>query len=349
LTSRRALALAILTLAGCHSAEVPHLTGGTSSGAGGGTSASSAGTGGATNAGSTGSMTSGSGGSVTPPGGVFVAVGYGGRRVRSTDDGHTWVDDAVLEANGGDDDKLLRTVVPGAGGFVALGWRAMTSPDGKTWVDHGANIGQWLGAAVYGKGQFVAVGGYGLRAVSADGVTWKDHSIDTIASHAADGLVFGDVMGGRYVAVNDSGMRSFSGDGVTWTYAAGATGTMTSHLAFGNGVFLGIGGAAVVTSSDGGATWTDATSLPAAAEGLVFGVSGFTAVGNGHVYSSPDGAIWQDQIVTDLQAGALAYGHGTYVMVTGTARRRSFDTVHWEAPFDDGGNALSWVTFGPAL
>ena len=344
MTSRRTLVLAVVALAGCTHGADPQPAGASSSSSG--STTTSSGTGGAGGATGSGGAT-GTGGAIPLPGGVFVAVGYGGRRVRSTDDGQTWVDDAVLEANGGDDDKLLRTVVSGPSGFVALGWRSMTSPDGKTWTDHGANIGQWLGAAVYGKGQFAAVGGYGLRAVSADGVTWNNHSIDTIASHAADGLAFGDVMGGRFVAANDSGMRSFSTDAVTWTYAAGATGTKTSHLAFGNGVFLGVDGAAVVTSSDGGATWTDATALPVAADGLAFNGVEFAAVADGHLFTSSDGAIWADQGVSGLQGGALAYGHGTYVLVNGSARRRSIDGAHWDPPFDDGGNALSWVTYGP--
>jgi hypothetical protein len=275
-----------------------------------------------------------------------VVVGYGGRRLRSTDDGQTWVDDVQIEANGGDDDALLRTVVWGTPGFVTLGWRSMTSPDGKTWTDHGANIGQWLGAAVYAKGTYVAVGGYGMRAVSADGVTWTDHSIDTTATHPGDGLVYGGVMGGRFVSANDDGARSFSPDGIAWTYATGATGTKTTHLAFGNGIFVGVGGTAVVTSSDGGATWSSAAPLAAAADGLVFGGDHFTAVASGHVFTSPDGASWSDHPVQNLASGPIAYGHDTYVLVSGTALRRSTDGIAWDAPFDHGGNALQWATYG---
>lgn len=311
------------------------------SSSGQGTTSSAGGAGGGHDAGA------GTGGASADPTGVFVAVGYGARRLRSIDDGMTWVDDTSLEPDGGgDDDYLLRTVVWGQPGFVGLGWRSMTSPDGSAWTDHGANIGQWLGGAVYANGQFVAVGGYGMRAVSTDGVTWVNHSIDTIATHAGDGLVYADVMGGRYVSANDNGQRSYSSDALTWTYSTGVTTTLTTHLAFGNGIFLGVGGTAVVTSSDGGTTWTAATSLAVAADGLVYAAGQFTAVASGHVYRSANGTSWVDQPVSGLQGGALAYGHGTYVMVSGSGVQRSTDGVTWQAPVESGINSLQWVTFG---
>jgi hypothetical protein len=278
---------------------------------------------------------------------MFVAVGYGGRRVRSLDGGHTWVDDQELSATGGDDMQLLRTVAWGPPGFVALGWRSMTSGDAKSWTDHGANIGQWLGAVVYAKNTYVAVGGYGMRAVSTDGVTWTDHSIDTIATHAGDALVYADVMGGLFVSANDNGARSYSSDGMTWTYAMGASGATTTHLAFGNGIFLGVGGTAVVTSTDG-ANWTLGAALPASADGLVFGGGHFTAVASGRVFTSQNGASWKDNPVANLPSGPLAYGDGTYVLATNTELRRSSDGIAWDPPYNQGSaNGFSWVTYGP--
>ena len=74
----------------------------------------------------------------TDPPGIFVAVGSGGRHVRSADYGVTWMDDAALPPDAGTGDFIgLRTVVYGNGGFVGLGWRGMTSPDGNVWDDRG--------------------------------------------------------------------------------------------------------------------------------------------------------------------------------------------------------------------
>jgi hypothetical protein len=74
-----------------------------------------------------------------------VAVGYSGRRIRSTDLGLTWTDDQTLENNGGDDPDLFRAVPFGNDVFVAAGWKIFTSPDGKTWQEHTSNAAsQWL-------------------------------------------------------------------------------------------------------------------------------------------------------------------------------------------------------------
>jgi hypothetical protein len=278
---------------------------------------------------------------------VFVAVGYGGRRARSLDGGHTWVDDQALSATGGDDNQLLRTVAWGPPGFVALGWRSMTSSDAKTWTDHGANIGQWLGAVLYAQNTYVAVGGYGMRAVSQDGVSWADNSIDTIATHAGDALVYADVMGGLFVSANDNGALSYSSDGTTWMYAMGASGTTTTHLAFGNGVFVGVSDTTVVTSTDG-QNWTTGASLSASPDGIVFGGGRFTAVAGGHVFTSNNGTSWMDHAVANLPSGPIAYGNGNYVLASNTELRHSSDGIAWDPPYNQGStNGFSWVTYGP--
>jgi hypothetical protein len=284
--------------------------------------------------------------SVDPPG-VFIAVGYGGRTMRSIDDGATWIDDKSLVAQGGDDKYLLRTVVWGNHEFVALGWRVMKSPDGSAWDDHGEVIGQWIGSAVYVNGAYVAIGGYGLRVTSSDALMFQHHDIDTIASHPHDALVFGGDGDGRFVATNDDGKRTYSIDGKTWLAGTGAATIKTSELAFGNGVFLGVGGSDVVVSKDGGATWNAAGQLAAAGQGLVFAQGHFTVLSSGHVFTSVDGITWDDHAVKGITTGALAYGHGTYVLVQGTTRRRSKDGLAWDAPVTGGTNSLEWVTFGP--
>ncbi len=348
--ARRLAVFVASVLVGCGSGEKNPSGGGGSTGGGtAGMGSGSSSSGGSGQGGAGGGSSSGGGGTMKPdPSGVFVAVGYGARRIRSLDDGKTWVDDVSAEMQGGDDDQLLRTVTFGKGTFVALGWRSETSADGKTWDDHGANIGQWLGGAVYANHQFVAVGGYGMRAISSDGVTWMNHSIDTVATHAADGIAFGAAMGGRFVVANDDGVRSSSSDGVTWTAGVGADGTKTTHLAFGNGLFLGVDATSVVTSPDG-ATWTSAATLLAPCDCLVFADGLFRIIADDHVFTSSDGASFVDTPVPGLRCGGLAYGHATYVLAAGTALRRSTDGTTWEMPFDAGGNSFQTVAFGPVL
>ena len=285
--------------------------------------------------------------------GVFVAVGSGGRRARSLDDGKTWVDDASLVASGGDDSDLLRTVAWGGGQFIALGYRVMTSPDGKTWHDYGVNaVNQWFGAVLFANGMYVGQGGYGMRATSPDGVTWTDHGIDadTTAAHPADGLVYTSDSGGQFVAVNDNGMRSYSTDGKTWAFSTGVTTVKTVHLAVGNGIAVGVGTAQVVVSTDGGATWSTSAQLGASTGGIVFAQGQFTATAAGHVYVSTDGTKWTDHAMANFNGQQITYGHGTYVNVDANGNlNRSTDGITWTAgTAASSSNGFVTVTFGPS-
>jgi len=281
--------------------------------------------------------------------GVFVAVGLGGRRIRSTNDGVSWTDDVQLEANGGDDKDLLRTVIWGNGQFVALGYHTITSPDGKTWTDHGLNaIDQWIGGAVYAQGQYVGLGGSGLRGTSPDAVAWTDHFIDSTASHTGDGVLY-EPDHDRLVGVNDNGQRSSSTNGKTWVYSTGVTGTATSELAYGNGVLVSLGGTAVVLSTDGGATWTAGATLASSCQGLIFAQGHFTALANGRVFTSTDGKTWTSHTEANATVGEIAYGHGTYILLSGFSLSRSTDGLAWSQPVTVPGttNYLEWVAFGP--
>lgn len=278
-------------------------------------------------------------------GGVFVAVGYGGRTVRSIDDGKTWIDDQSLVASGGDDAYLLRTVLFANHQFVALGWRRMTSPDGKTWTDGGTiKNTNWFGSAVWDGAQFVGVGGYGMRATSVDAVTWLHHSIDTIASHGKNGLAMGT---GAFVSCNDSGIRAHSADGKTWALSTGSA-TTSGQVVFGNGVFVAFGGTTVLRSTDSGATFQSVATLSAPVSGLVFAQGHFTALANGHVFTSQDGTTWKDDVVAGDQRGPVAFGHGYYVRIgAGGVRMRSVDARVWTDPTPNGpSNHLEMVAFG---
>jgi hypothetical protein len=307
----------------------------TSSSAGGGASTSSSGAGGA-------------GGAAVDPPGTFVAVGYGGRRIRSTDDGVTWTDDVSLNPAGGDDNDLLRTITWGNGLFVAAGWRIMTSPDGVTWNDTppDAFSQNWIGQMAYGEASFVGLGGYGSRVSSPDAVTWKQHSIDTTASHPQGGLAF--AKGKGFVSINDSGDVSHSADGATWAFPGTSMGGGAHLVAHGNGLFLAISDVGVNTSTDG-VTWAGPAPFATMdVRSLLFAQGHFTVISPEHVYTSTDGAAWVDHDAKGLFIYHAAYGHGAYVAFDGTKTRRSTDGLTWSDPVDLGGkNSLERVVFGP--
>ncbi|MCX4242558.1 hypothetical protein OEB96_18155 [Paraliomyxa miuraensis] len=160
-----------------------------------------------------------------PPGDpVTIAVGYGGMRVRSLDDGQTWQDYAQLIPNGGDDMDLLRGAAFGEGRFVAVGWRIFSSPDGATWTEHDNPTGQWYGAAAHGNGIFMAVGGGGYCARSDDGQAWEactDATDDGGFTHVRS-LLFLD---GLFYTADANGVLRSTPDGEQWTVVDPSFGT----------------------------------------------------------------------------------------------------------------------------
>jgi hypothetical protein len=324
-------------------------SGGAASSTADATTAGSGGSGGASSA-SAGSTTGsgGAGGAEVEPSGTFVAVGYGGRRIRSTDDGQTWTDDVSLNDAGGDDNDLLRTIAWGNGLFVAAGWRIMTSPDGVTWKDTPPDSFKqnWIGQMVHGAGAYVGLGGYGSRVSSPDAVTWTQHSIDTTASHPQGGISF--AQGKGFVSINDSGDISHSTDGVAWTYP-GTNVTGGAHaVTYGNGLFLAVSDAGIFTSTEG-TTWSGPAPFATMdVRSLLFAQGHFTIISPEHVYTSSDGASWLDHDAKGLFIYHAAYGHGTYVAFDGTKTRHSADGLTWTDPVDLGGkNSLERVAFGP--
>ena len=189
------------------------------------------GTGGGGSGGSAGTLalagSGGQGGAATQPTGkpTFVAVGYAGRRIRSLDLGVTWTDDQML-GGGGDDEFLLRAVGFGKGLFVALGWKVLSSPDGKTWTEQTNPQHQWLGGVQFGGGFFLATGGYGYCASSSDGLTWQ--ACKSIPNNEASrSLAFGD---GKFVTATDPGNWFESSDGQAWSLVSG--GHQSNQVAF---------------------------------------------------------------------------------------------------------------------
>jgi hypothetical protein len=268
--------------------------------------------------------------------------------MRSVDDGRTWIDDQSLEANGGDDQDLLRTVAFGDGRFLAAGWQTLSSPDGKTWTTSPPTKQNWFGALVHAGAAWVAVGGYGMRLSSLDGTAWTDHAIDTTAAHPHGCLTVVPGPAPAFVACNDDGARSWSADGATWSYATGATSVASSQVVAGAGVVVGIDGADVVVSHDAGHTWASAATLDTPGGGLVFAQGRFTLLATGAVFTSADGTSWQKHAAPGVEPAPLAFGHGAYVAVRAHAWQRSDDGLAWEAAVTDASkdNALEWVTFG---
>lgn len=278
---------------------------------------------------------------------MLVAVGTGGRTMRSLDGGLTWVDDQQLIANGGDDYYGLRTVAYGGGQFVALGWRVMTSPDGKTWTDHGVR-NNWTGAVRYQVDHFVAVGGWGQRMTSPDGLTWTEFPLDTNETHPHDALA---CTATACVSINDLGGISYSTNGTDWKYATQTCPTATydlCHVAYGAGGFVIASSNSLLRSIDNGVTWTKVGTLSKPAGGIIYAENHFTVTANNHAWTSTDGTNWTDDASNTVQAGYLTYGDGAYVSLGWLEVGRSTDGIDnwgWSSLGND--NSMNAIAYGP--
>ncbi len=218
---------------------------------------------------------------------VFVAVGYAGRRVRSVDLGLTWTDDTSL-GGGGDDENLLRAVAFGHDVFVAVGWKILTSADGRsgTWTDRTLTGQQWLGGIAFGNNRFVATGGYGSSAYSTDGLGWAVGG--ALSTEASRSLAFG---GNIFISATDAGHWWTSTDGSRWlvqsekntgdqvAHCAGSfrqvsqcTGAFTARTqASGNGVVIRVRNGELERSTNAGASFVTVLSEGQPLESVAFG------------------------------------------------------------------------------
>jgi hypothetical protein len=149
-------------------------------------------------------------------GSKFVAVGYGGKVVYSSDNGATWtaVSDSVFSGYGVSE---INGIAWGGGKFVTAGdaGRMAYSSDGVTWtaVSDSTFGSEDIKGIAWGGGKFVAVGENNKIAYSSDGVTWTAETKSAFAPYTnIKGIAWG---GNRFVAVSDSGI-----DGGAIAYSA---------------------------------------------------------------------------------------------------------------------------------
>ncbi len=194
--------------------------------------------------------------------------------------------------------------------FVAVGHDGLriTSANGTDWAD--PQIGkdsEMYRAVCFGNGHYVAVGNYGgdnLFAATSDGKTW------TIAKknqgNSTRGLCFGNgtflAVGGDPGGVGDS--RPFvltTTDGAAWSELTPIAGkNIIRRVAYGNGVFAGVGDRGRRAASKDGKEWKDAPNVKAidTLVDLTFGKGVFVGVGlNGLRMTSEDGLTWGNRLL----------------------------------------------------
>ncbi len=241
---------------------------------------------------------------------LFVAVGYGGRRISSTDGVH-WENDQRWSDVAADDDNVLFNIAYGLNRFVAVGGasvgRMVTTTDGKTWRELPQQKGRVativFGHPVHGDaGRFIA-GHDGELLWSTDGETFHaggklkvEGSVHARRSACGDTeagfmtVIVGDV--DIWAEKRRASWRGSTTDGEAWASQALDT-PEARDVAYGAGHFVVVGPKGLIESSHDGQTWQGHPgSAPDDFSRVVWTGERFLVGGGDVVWSSPDGLSW---------------------------------------------------------
>lgn len=270
--------------------------------------------------------------------GTFLSSeGRGGGHLTSSPNGLDWADAA------GTNGLNFSAVAFANGKFVAVDMNAVgitSSPDGQTWttptlltnVDH--SVGQL--DLCFEQGLFLATGDAGALFTSTDGVSWtfrqQQHGLLFTPDMIIQAL-------DRYFGVGWPGIQT-STNGSDWSLLVGNQGF--SCLAYGAGTLVAGGnGETILTSNDGGATWTDRSphldwgdlsywSVPGLSR-MAYGTGTFAAVGmqshygetpqsKGRILVSSDAGVTWTASSPALPVSDIAFGGGRFVALKFTSR-----------------------------
>ncbi|MDX2019479.1 MAG: sialidase family protein [Deltaproteobacteria bacterium] len=192
---------------------------------------------------------------------AFIAIGHGGRRVVSCNDGYTWLETCQTEgfpsggcrinnSNGDHEEWSAEAIAYGDGVFLALfGWfggdsaHILRSSDGRSWQHvFGAPDtakGTWGTGIAFGNGAFVVnAQRSGTHRSVDEGESWTTKTFGNSNAAHRRTLVFIPYKGGRFLSYGDGGRLTYSDDaGVTWKEAT-TNCPYIKNMAWGNGVLV---------------------------------------------------------------------------------------------------------------
>jgi hypothetical protein len=134
-----------------------------------------------------------------------------------------------------------------------------------------------------------------------------------------------------------------------WRFPPPQNSVLTA-VAYGDGLFVAVGGAGAVVISDNGVDWVPVT-VPAKADllSVTYGAGLFVCVGNGGmILSSSDGVIWtKGDPITTNRLNAVAFGNESFVAVgEGGVILSSTDAIHWVSQNSGTNQGLFDVAYG---
>lgn len=293
---------------------------------------------------------------------AVVAVGWGGRRVRSCDDGATWGADVQVADESADD--WHRPYTPkhltfGAGKFVFLsGWGA----DSTAWVSENGG-GAWTATALattyggvgFADGRFVLVGNRNIGGAPASATGW---AVDTAAPESMYDRACA-AFDGIWAAGSDGNVQVKRVGATTWSSISECTGTRHTSIGFsggftaGNGRLLSIGddGDVCVIDAQTGQQLANSTLGSNAGMRAFFDGTHFLAATEDRVVRSTDGVTWTSlSLPNDVRFDhVVRSSSGRLIGVASSGDRAWFsddDGVTWTSATFPSGNGLLYVSVG---
>ena len=274
----------------------------------------------------------------------FVAAGDNGI-ISCSPDGDTWHQRFPSPTN------HLRGIAYGAGTFVAVGdgRNVLTSSDGKNWIGRYTGYDN-LKAVVSGSGGFVAVGWWeSALLTSSNGLFWQRLRPPGTSPIGTQPLMSSVTYGSSgYVAIGFLSGRDYvirSRDGVNWSIPAPSSNRLVA-AAFGEDLYVGVGGDGAIATSHDGSVWTrQNSSTTRDLESVVYSRGRFFAGGNfAGLLTSDDGLKWEHRAL-NLTASILSDGE-ELVAANGSSIWFSADGDSWRtgnAPAHQSMNGLNYA------
>ncbi|GAB4454027.1 MAG: hypothetical protein OHK0029_08010 [Armatimonadaceae bacterium] len=291
--------------------------------------------------------------------GMYVAVGYGGRRIASPDGIH-WKHRTDWAENGKDDDKNLMSATFGKGKFVVVGgggWTRETqaghilvSTDGITWRQV-QKFPNRVNPVLFGGGRFIAGGPDKALLFSEDAETWSAGGkipFDGWAFWFREGAYGND----RFVYVGNCEKDQKT----HWSAVTGDGKTVESFvqdlppvrgIAYGADCFVAVGPEGRCVRSTDGITWKVQHEEPDVNLGnIVWTGSAFFATGSGKGYLSADGKSWK-KVEQRIPCNVLYADASVFIGTTWPGQMwTSPDGQRWEKCDAMPPNGINQVVYG---
>ena len=292
--------------------------------------------------------------------GLFVAVGYGGRRITSRDGAH-WENDQLWSKGDADNDDVLFDVAFGAGRFIAVGGgeragHILSTTDGRDWHPVQEVIGR-VATITYGGGRFVAAHDAELMS-SRDGTKFESGTrLAWKGNIRARRSACGETEAGFcFVIIGDIDLwadrkrvhwRGVTVDGTRWDHTT-LDAPAALDITFGAGHFVVVGPAGLIESSHDGQAWERHATDPAENfTRVVWTGARFLVSGGSALWTSPDGLTWARQPAAP--PCDLAWARESFLGLGFSSGGNVFtsrDFVAWKKAALPPGPSLNAVAFG---